>query len=376
MKKTLLVSLVLFLGTMSIIFVINACTPKTSIPLKQGQLTKTYSDQSYLLWQTNAEGDDIHIVNLEKKQAVRRLKVGPNPHGIAYSKTRNTVYIALEHNDETQGELLWIDATTFKILKRIKVGPEPHEIEVTPDGAYIYVPCRDGHYWVIDGDSGEVLTKIKTGGRPHNTSVSDDGQFMYLSPMDAPKKVTIVNTQIGHQVVGTIEFNNSVRPPAITKDGQLFFQQVDGLNGFEVASIPQQKQIARVEHEEKLGSFKLHNKLGWLSNRGFNRCHGLEIHPNQQEIWSVCGDLLRIHNITNFIFPETHSFNLGVKAYWLTFSPDGKYAVIALSNTNEVLVVDADKKQELYRFKVGEKPKRNLVIQRVNQQHDEKKDIY
>lgn len=150
--------------------------------------------------------------------------------------------------------------------------------------------CRAEHYWIINGYTGEVVKKIKTGGRPHNTRVSEDGKFMYLSPMGKPKRVFIVNIEEGHRVVGEIKFSNSVRPSTLTKNGKLFFQHVDGLNGFEVASIRKEEILSRVEHKEKLGCIKLHNKLGWLSNKGFKRCHGLEIRPDQKEIWSFSLD--------------------------------------------------------------------------------------
>ena len=35
------------------------------------------------LWQTNAEGDDIHVFDVESRQLAQRLVVGPQPHGIA-----------------------------------------------------------------------------------------------------------------------------------------------------------------------------------------------------------------------------------------------------------------------------------------------------
>lgn len=100
------------------------------------------NNNEYLLWQTNSEGNDIDIIDIKEKKIIQNLEVGPNPHGIAFAEETNTLYVTLEFNDKPNGELIWINAGNFKIKKRIKVDPEPHEIEVTPNGEFIYVPCR------------------------------------------------------------------------------------------------------------------------------------------------------------------------------------------------------------------------------------------
>ena len=71
---------------------------------------------------------------------------------------------------------------------------------------------------------------------------------MFLSPMGDPHGVTIVDVQAQHKIVGFIPFSESVRPPALSADTAFLFQHVDGLNGFEVASVHQRKVIATVEH--------------------------------------------------------------------------------------------------------------------------------
>ena len=41
---------------------------------------------------------------------------------------------------------------------------------------------------------------------------------MYLSPMGSPKRVTIVDIADDHKVLGEIPFDNTTRPPTISKD--------------------------------------------------------------------------------------------------------------------------------------------------------------
>lgn len=315
--------------------------------------TATAAETQRQVWITNAFGNDVHIFDVATLQLVRRIEVGPNPHGISATADGRTVHIALENFGGPNGELLWLDAITGQITGRVAVGPKPNENECTPDGKWIYVPCDDGQYWVVDGEKKQVVAKIKTGGRPHNTTVSADGRRMYLSPMGTPKRVTIVDVAGGHQVVGEIPFGNVTRPPAITKDEKFFFQNVDGLLGFEVADIAQRKVVKVVSH--RIPEDKAQVK---------SRCHGLCVRPDQQEIWSCNVEhlLLHIHELTSGEYREVATVPMPGRIYWVTFTPDSKYGFVSVRSEQKVAVVDCQTKKIVKLLEAGREPKRTQVI--------------
>ncbi len=306
-----------------------------------------------LLWQTNAYGNDVHIIDIETRKVVKHLVVGPQPHGIAASDDGSVVFIAIENFKSPTGELVMIDPRTYEITHRMEIGPKPNQLACTPDGRFVYVPCNDGHYWVIDARKKKVVTKIKTGGRPHNTKCSRDGKLMYLSPMGSPKRVTIVDVEAGHKVVGEIPYSNSVRPPALAPDGKRHYQNIDGLIGFEVSDTATRKVIARIEHQIP---------KGYAGKK--SRCHGLAIRPDQKEIWScnVEHRTVHVHSLTDEAFPEIAAVSMIGRVYWLCFSPDSKLAFVAVRSNRKVCVVDAQTKEVLGHIEVGDNPKRNLVV--------------
>lgn len=315
------------------------------------------------LWQTNSEGDDVHVFRLQDFQLIGRLEVGRQPHGIAAPSDGSVVYVSIEANGRDHGELLWINPRTLVVEHRLDVGPEPHAIAATPDGKWVYVPCRDGDYWVVDANTRKVVKRIRTGGRPHNTQASADGRFMYLSPMGRPFGVTVVDVRAEHEIVGFIPFSESVRPAALSPDGSLLFHHVDGLNGFQVADTHERKLIATVVHSSSLGALIPLKRLGYLTLQGFKRCHGISVRPDQQEVWSTCADHLTVHGAER-PFAERATVKLPGKGYWLTFSPDGRYGFIALSELDSVVVMDAVTKQIVSSLSTGKSPKRNLVLER------------
>lgn len=306
-----------------------------------------------MLWVTNAYGDDVHVVDVAKLKVVKRIVVGPQPHGIAAPKDASVVFICIENVKGPAGELLWVNPRTYTITHRLKVGPKPNQIACTPDGRFVYVPCNDGMYWVVDATSRQVVTKIRTGGRPHNTLCSADGKHMYLSPMGGPRRVSIVDVAAGHKVVGEIRYSNSVRPPALSADEKRHFQNVDGMLGFEVSDVAARKVTARVRHTIPR---KLQKKP--------SRCHGLAIRPDQKEIWScnVEHQLVHVHDITKPDYPEITALPMIGRVYWLCFSPDSKYAFISVRSGNKICVVDCKTKKVVKHIAVGNTPKRNLVI--------------
>ncbi|MFQ5734120.1 MAG: hypothetical protein ACE5KM_19465, partial [Planctomycetaceae bacterium] len=276
------------------------------------------------LWVTNAYGNDVHVIDVAKLKVVKRIVVGPQPHGIAAAKDASVVFVAVENFKGPVGELLWINPRTCEITHRLKVGPKPNQIACTPDGRWVYVPCNDGRYWVVDAKNRKVVTKIRTGGRPHNTLCSADGKHVYLSPMGSPRRVFIVDVA-EHKVVGEIPYSNSVRPPALAADEKRHFQHVDGMIGFEVSDVAARKVVARVRH-----------KVPKALQTKPSRCHGLAIRPDQKEIWScnVEHRLVHVHDITKADYPEIATLPMIGRIYWLCFSPDSKYAFVSVRSAN------------------------------------------
>jgi DNA-binding beta-propeller fold protein YncE len=305
------------------------------------------------LWVTNAYGNDVHIFNVDDWKLIRRIEVGPNPHGISATADGRTVHVAIENFGGDQGELVWIDAPSGKITDRIPIGPKPNENECTPDGKWIYIPCDDGQYWVVDGEKKQVVTKIETGGRPHNTTISPDGKRMYLSPMGTPKRVTIVDIDTGHKVIGEIPFGNVTRPPAISGDERFFFQNIDGLLGFQVADIARREVIHTIKHA-----------ISDEQKSVASRCHGLCVRPDQREIWScnVEHQTLHVHELTSGKYEEIATIAMPGRIYWVSFTPDSKFGLVSVRSKQQVAVVDCEKKEIVQLLDCGREPKRTQVI--------------
>lgn len=306
------------------------------------------------LWVTNAYGDDVHVFEVGSWKLLKHFTVGPNPHGISATADGRTVHISTEDFKKGVGELIWIDSASAKVIDRIPLGIRPNAHECTHDGKWIYVPCRaEGYWWVVDGHERRIVTKVHTGGGPHNTLVSPDGESrMYLSPQGDPSKIFIVDIKAGHKIIGEIPFGDVPRPSAISTDEKYFFQNINGLLGFEAADIKSRKVIARVRHRPMTNPYD-----------NDERSHGICARPGGKELWSsiMADRMVYVNAIGNDSFPELARIEMPATVYWIRFDPDGRYAYISCP-PDEVVVVDCWTRKIVTVLKCGKKPKRTKVI--------------
>jgi YVTN family beta-propeller protein len=303
------------------------------------------------LYVANSAGNDLHVIDTRTNKVIKRVEVGPQPHGLAATADGRRLFITIENTDGDEGELLWYDTATDEVTRRMKIGPRPNELAVTPDGKLAYVPCDDATWWVIDTAKGEVVKKIATGGRPHNTLCSPDGKRMYLGPKGS-YHVLIADVST-HMLLGEIPVSDAPRPITLSADGKRLYANVDTLIGFEVADTERRKVIHRVEAvvpEELL--------------RKTSRSHGLGIRPDGKELWmcDVYHDRTYIFDLTVEPLKQVATLVMKGGGYWMCFSPDGKFCYISERTGDTVAVLDTATREAVARIAVGKTPKRVLVV--------------
>jgi YVTN family beta-propeller protein len=303
------------------------------------------------LYVANSLGNDIHIIDTATNKVIKRVEVGPEPHGLVATPDGRQIFLTIENTKGEEGELLWFDPSTDTVTRRMKIGPRPNQLACTPDGKIVYVPCDDASWWVIDTVKGAVLKKIPTGGRPHNTLCSHDGKRMYLGPKGSYH--VLIADAVAHKVIGEIPTTDAPRPIALSKDEKRLYANVDTLIGFEVADVEKRKVIHRVEAEvpEEL-------------LRKASRSHGIGLTNDEMELWmcDVYHDRTYVFDLSTEPPKQTHTIVMKGGGYWMCFSPDGKRCYISERIGDSVAVIDTGSKKVIERIQVGKGPKRNLVV--------------
>ena len=303
------------------------------------------------LYVANSAGTDLHGIDPATNQVVRRVEVGPQPHGLAAPTDGSRLFVTVENTGGEAGELLWIDPATDGVTRRLAVGPRPNQPACTPDGRTVYVPCDDATWWVVDAAAGRVVKKIATGGRPHNTLCSPDGRHMYLGPKGS-YHVLIADTAT-HALAGAIPLSDAPRPLALSADGTRLYANVDTLIGFEVADVARRKVIRRVEAQVPADLL-----------RTASRSHGIGLRPDGKELWTcdVFHDRTYVFDLTRDPPAQTATIVMKGGGYWVCFSQDGRSCYISERVGDSVAVVDTTTKKVTARIAVGKAPKRLLLV--------------
>ncbi|HJT31135.1 MAG TPA: PVC-type heme-binding CxxCH protein [Pirellulales bacterium] len=315
---------------------------------------------AHKLYVANSAGNDIHVIDTATNRVIKRVEVGPQPHGLVATAKGDRLFITIENTGGEQGELLWFDPATDTVTRRMTVGPRPNQLACTPDGRLVYIPCDDASWWVVDTERAEVITKIATGGRPHNTLCSPDGQRMYLGPKGS-YHVLIADAR-SHRLIGEIPLSDAPRPIALSRDEKRLYANVDTLIGFEVCDVQARKVIHRVEAdvpEELL--------------RKASRSHGIALSPDEKELWmcDVFHDRTYVFDVAVSPPRQVATITMQGGGYWLCFAPDGRKCYISERIGNTVAVVDTASREIVEHIAVGQAPKRVLVVSLPAAKRDE-----
>src|SRR6478672_12727844 len=87
---------------------------------------------SQKLYVANSAGNDLHVIDTATNKVIKRVEVGPQPHGLVATKDGRQLFLTIENDAGEEGELVWFDPLTDTVTNRMKVGPRPNQLACTP----------------------------------------------------------------------------------------------------------------------------------------------------------------------------------------------------------------------------------------------------
>ena len=312
-------------------------------------------DDKVRIIQTNSAGDNVHIIDPVTNKVVGVINGIEVNHGAAVAPDGSRIYVS----NEAESTLDVVDGKSLKVIKQIPLSGHPNNIALSPDGGRVYVGIRQapGGVDVIDTASLHNVKTLRTKGTIHNPYVTPDGKYVVAGSIDG-KTVNVFDAHTD-QNAWTLELDLGVRPMAFATnpDGSTkwIFVQVSGFNGFVVVDFATHKEIKRIQNPD-LPPGKA------TVSAGADPSHGMAVTSDGKTL-VVCSRL------NNFLYayslPDLKPLGgaeLGGKgAAWVTLTPDGKTAYVAMAVTNDVSVIDIKSLKEVTRIPVGFVPKRNTT---------------
>jgi YVTN family beta-propeller protein len=303
--------------------------------------------------QTNAAGDNIHVIDPASNKVVGVISDIEVPHGVAISPDGANIYIT----DESLSALDVVDAKTLKVTKRIPLSGRPNNLDVSKDGKKVYVAIREapGAVDVVDVASMTKVKSIAVKGTIHNVYVTPDGKYAAAGSIDA-KTINVIDTATD-TVAWALPMESGIRPMAFTRkaDGSTkeIIVQLSDFHGFVLVDFASRKEVRRVTLPEPKGHERETEGLQGSPS------HGLAITPDGKLLWATSKyyDYVAAYSLPDLKLLKV--VDVGLHPEWLTIPPDGKSLYVAVAGRDATVVVDNKSLQVVTTIQVGAVPKRN-----------------
>ena len=302
--------------------------------------------------QSNAAGDDIHVIDPATNKVVGLIQDIEVPHGLTIAPDGTRIYVT----NESLTTLDVVDTTTLQVSKRIPLSGRPNNVDVGNDGKYVYVGIAEapGAVDVIDTASLENVKSVPVTGRVHNVYVTPDGKHAVAGSIPA-KTISVIDTAT-KTLAWTLTLSAGIRPMTFitnpdgsTKD---IIVQLSNFHGFAVVDFAARKETRRITLPDPPGH---HKATGTLQG---SPAHGLAITPDGKMLWSTS----KYYNcVVAYSLPDYKMLkvvDVGPHPDWLAITPDSKTLYVAVAGADVTVVVDIPSMKVIERIPVGSVPKR------------------
>ncbi|HXV85389.1 MAG TPA: hypothetical protein VD793_01765, partial [Gemmatimonadales bacterium] len=231
--------------------------------------------------QTNAAGDNVHLIDPATNTVVGEIPGIPIPHGVTSHPDGSALYFS----NEVDRTLDVVPTSSLRVARQIPLSGRPNNVAITPDGRKVYVAIRaePGAVDVIDLQAQRRVNSIPMAGGVHNVYVTPDGKHA-VAGMIAARTLTVIDAATD-QPAWSMEFDGGVRPMAFERnaDGSTrrMFVQISDYHGFYVVDFARRTVVARIRLPDL--------PLTRVDNDGLQGSpgHGLAVSPDGKTLWST-----------------------------------------------------------------------------------------
>ena len=130
---------------------------------------------AFTAYVSNERGNTVSVIDTNKWQVVKTIKVGQRPRGIAFTKDQKYVLVAVGDDDTIQ----MIDTGTDEVADTLPSGPDPELFIQDPTGKLLYVANEDDNtVTIIDIAKRAQVGDVQVGVEPEGMGMSPDGKIL------------------------------------------------------------------------------------------------------------------------------------------------------------------------------------------------------
>ncbi|MDB4968654.1 MAG: Surface antigen [Myxococcales bacterium] len=173
------------------------------------------------LWVVNPDADSVTVIDPATRAVVAEVALGPppavaangrfepaiKPRALAILPSGDKVYVAAQ----TANQICIIDARKHTVLGSLPVGASPTGVVAAPDGSVVYAVSHEANTITkIDAKKDVIVGTLDVPEHPWGASISADGRSLYVTHLLTGSGVTTVDTA-SFTVKSTVAFAEQPR---------------------------------------------------------------------------------------------------------------------------------------------------------------------
>jgi PQQ-dependent catabolism-associated beta-propeller protein len=294
---------------------------------------------AYLAYVSNEKGNSITIIDTDKLEAIKTVKVGRRPRGIELTKDGSELFICAGDDDRIEV----LDTKTLQVTGILPSGPDPELMTLSPDGKTVYVSNEnDNLVTLIDAKRKEQIGDVPVGVEPEGMALSPDGKIL-VNTSETTNMAHLIDTQT-KKIVANILVDARPRFAEFKKDGSELW--VSAEVGGTIAVIDP------VQHAVKE---KINFEIPGLSKEAIQPI-GISITRDGKRAFVALGPANRVAVIDAQTKKIEKYLLVGQRVWHLAFTPDEKYLLTANGVSNDVSVIDVGSLKVIKSIPVGSFP--------------------
>jgi PQQ-dependent catabolism-associated beta-propeller protein len=294
---------------------------------------------AYTAYISNEKSNTISVIDTDRFEVIKTVKVGQRPRGITVTKDGKFVLVAVGDDDTIE----MIDTKTLEIVGNLPSGADPEQFILHPNGKILYVANEnDNMVTVIDLEKRAPVTEVQVGVEPEGMGLSPDGK-MLVNTSETTNMAHFIDTDT-HQIVGNVLVDARPRFAEFKQDGSELW--VSAEIGGTVSVIDPVKRVV---------TKKIAFNIPGLRAEAVQPV-GIRITKNGNTGFVALGPANRVA-VVNGVTHEVERYLLvGQRVWQLAFTPDEKYLLATNGISNDVSIIDVAARKVIKTIQVGELP--------------------
>lgn len=291
-----------------------------------------------LAFATSAQSGSVMVMNRNTGRVVNALRVGDKPRGLAYSRTEQSLYVALGEKDA----LAVIDVMSLRVIKTVSLqfGDNPTRLLLSNDGTTLFVLCPGSRtLTALSVWSLQQQFRASLGEGPHSMAQDPVSGLVYVACEDEGR-VQVIDPGTG-SAAGTLSLVPAPVEVVIDEQSRQLF-----LGGSSQRSIR---------------SFDLATETDAGDLGICGSASGIAVNLRTRRLYVAIPSCRSLAVIRPDIGIEYGSIPLPGRPGLISFGPEFRQLWVVLPEKGMIAVCNSNRGQVEFTVDVGEKPYQVLV---------------